>query len=122
MSYHKKKNFNRQPSWKKVKKPREFRLCPLEVKVINGDIDQAIKVLDKKVSKDGVLSELKRRRFAEKPSEERRRKRREAIKKARRAANKRLKNSFRFKKRNKDGDQSKRKSTGADQRSGGQEE
>lgn len=56
---------------------------PLEVEVRDGDIEQAIKILRNKMSKDGILTELRHRRFAEKPSEKRRRKHREALKKMR---------------------------------------
>jgi small subunit ribosomal protein S21 len=93
---------SRKPAWKKTdNKPRETRLRPLEVIVIDNDVDQAIKVLRHKMSKDGLLTELKRRRFAEKPSEKRRRKLREAVKKMRRARNKRQKAQNRRRKTNK---------------------
>ena len=58
---------------------------PLEVEVRNNDINQALKVLKNKMSVEGVLSELKKRRYAEKPSERRRRKHREALKKMRKS-------------------------------------
>ena len=76
----------KQPAWKK--REREFYFGPLEVEVINDDIEHAIKILKNKMSKDGILSELKRRRFAEKPSEAKRRKRREAQKKLRKSRGK----------------------------------
>ena len=100
---------SRQPAWKKNRsRPNEHKVGPLEVEVINNDIEKAIKILDKKVGKDGVLSELKRRRFAEKPSEKRRRKRREAIKKARRAMSKRRHRPFNRKKTNANNSNAKR--------------
>lgn len=82
-------NESKKPAWKKTDRSRETKLRPLEVTVENSDIEQAIRVLRHKISKDGILTELKRRRFAEKPSEKRRRKFREAVKKMRRAKNKR---------------------------------
>ena len=75
----------RKPAWKKneVKQNEKTTIRPLEVDVRNNDVEQAIKVLRNKISKDGILSELRRRRFAEKPSEKKRRKHREALKKMR---------------------------------------
>lgn len=73
---------NKQQAWKSTPK-REFRISPLEVEVRNNDVEKAIKILKNKMSKEGVLAELKRRRYAEKPSEVRRRKVREAEKKLR---------------------------------------
>jgi small subunit ribosomal protein S21 len=59
------------------------------VKVIveNNEVEKAIKTLKKKLSKEGLLKEIKRRSFYEKPSTKRKRKKKEAIK----ARNKRLK-------------------------------
>ena len=74
---------SRRPAWKKQED--EFCVRPLEVVVENGDIEFAIKLLKNKVSRDGILAELKKRRFAEKPSEEKRRKHREALKKMRKS-------------------------------------
>jgi small subunit ribosomal protein S21 len=73
---------DRQPAWKKKE---SHRVGPLEVEVRNNDISQALKVLKHKMSVEGVLTELKKRRFAEKPSEKKRRKHREALKKARKS-------------------------------------
>jgi small subunit ribosomal protein S21 len=77
---------NRQPAWKQKKS--EHRIGPLEVEVRNNDINQALKVLKNKVSSEGILTELKNKRFAEKPSEEKRRKHREALKKLRKSRGK----------------------------------
>ena len=78
---------NRKPAWKKdtPKPPREPRIGPLEVLVKDNDVVQALKILKSKMSKEGVLTELKRKRFAEKPSEKKRRKHREALKKMRKS-------------------------------------
>ena len=60
----------------------------LEVRVNNNDVERALKVLKRQVQKEGLLGELKKRRFFEKPSVKLRRKQREAekrrLKKARR--------------------------------------
>jgi small subunit ribosomal protein S21 len=61
---------------------------PLEVEVYNDDVGQALKILKNKMSKDGILAELKRRRHAEKPSEAKRRKHREALKRLRKSKGK----------------------------------
>jgi len=73
---------DRQPAWKKKE---SYRVGPLEVEVRNNDIAQALKVLKNKMSSDGILSEIKKRRFAEKPSDKKRRKHREALKKMRKS-------------------------------------
>ena len=80
---------SKKPAWKKSEQNLSFR--PLEIKVRDNDVESALKILRSKMSKDGVLSELKKRRSYEKPSDKKRREKREAIKKIRRARNKRLK-------------------------------
>ena len=52
----------------------------LEVKVRNNNVEKAIRQLKKKVMKDGLLKELKRRQFYEKPSLKRQRLKKESIK------------------------------------------
>src|SRR6267142_6881330 len=56
---------------------------PLEVEV-RDSLEKAMKILKQKMSKEGILQELKRRRFYEKPSVKRKRKTREARKRLRR--------------------------------------
>jgi small subunit ribosomal protein S21 len=51
---------------------------PLEVKVQNDRIEEAIKSLKRQMMKDGILKELRNRRAYEKPSVKSRRKQREA--------------------------------------------
>jgi small subunit ribosomal protein S21 len=80
---------NRQPEWKKTKK-ESHHVGPLEVEVRNNDVEQALKVLKHKMSVEGVLAEVKRRKFAEKPSDKKRRKHREAIKKLRKSRGKKV--------------------------------
>ncbi|UCD86882.1 MAG: 30S ribosomal protein S21 [Desulfobacterales bacterium] len=60
---------------------REF--SSLEVTVFHNDIEQAMRVLKKKLQKDGLFRRLKAKRSYEKPSECRRRKRRESERKRR---------------------------------------
>lgn len=81
-------NESRRPAWKKIEKTNNNVLRPLEVDVRNGDLEEAIKILRHKMSKDGILAELKTRRHAEKPSDKKRREHREAIKKMRRSRGK----------------------------------
>ena len=68
---------------------RQIVFRPLEVEV-KDNLEKAMKALKQKMSKEGVLQELKRRRFYEKPSVKRKRKMREALKRRRKAARKRL--------------------------------
>src|SRR5438128_1169818 len=56
---------------------------PLEVEV-RDSLEKAMKILKQKMSKEGILQEVKRRRFYEKPSVKRKRKIREARKRRRR--------------------------------------
>ena len=58
---------------------------PLEVEV-RDSLEKAMKILKQKMSKEGILQEVKRRRFYEKPSVKRKRKMREARKRRRREA------------------------------------
>jgi small subunit ribosomal protein S21 len=58
----------------------------MDVQVKNNDVDFALRLLKKKVLKAGMIRELKRRRYYEKPSERRRRQKREGIKNARKRA------------------------------------
>ena len=58
---------------------------PLEVEV-RDSLEKAMKILKQRMSKEGILQELKRRRFYEKPSVKKKRKIREARKRRRREA------------------------------------
>ena len=62
---------------------------PVEVEV-RDSLEKAMKILKQKMSKEGILQEVKRRRFYEKPSVKRKRKMREALKRRRKAMRKRL--------------------------------
>jgi small subunit ribosomal protein S21 len=60
----------------------------LQVFVRDNDIDQALRVLKKKMQREGVFREMKRRKFYEKPSEKSNREKAEAIRRARKLARK----------------------------------
>jgi small subunit ribosomal protein S21 len=62
----------------------ESELGPLEVKV-DGSVDRALGRLKRALAREGVLKEVKNRRFYEKPSVKEKRKRREAERRRRRA-------------------------------------
>ena len=62
----------------------------MQVFVRENNIDQALKVLKKKMQREGVFREMKRRKQYEKPSERKVRERSEAIRRARKLARKQL--------------------------------
>jgi small subunit ribosomal protein S21 len=56
----------------------------LEIRVIDNNVEKAIKILKRQLIKEGVFRQLKERRWAEKPSDRRRRKERQAARRLRR--------------------------------------
>jgi len=60
----------------------------LKVFVKDNNVDQALRVLKKKLQREGTFRELKRRRAYEKPSERRVREKSEAIRRAKKLARK----------------------------------
>ena len=60
----------------------------LQVLVRDNNIDQALRVLKKKMQREGVFREMKQRRSYEKPSERKTREKSEAIRRARKLARK----------------------------------
>jgi small subunit ribosomal protein S21 len=62
----------------------------VQILVRDNNVDQALKVLKKKMQREGVFREMKLRRHYEKPSEKRTRERAEAIRRARKLARKKL--------------------------------
>ena len=60
----------------------------MQVFVRDNNVDQALKVLKKKMQREGVFREMKRRSAYEKPSERKTREKAEAIRRARKAARK----------------------------------
>jgi small subunit ribosomal protein S21 len=62
----------------------------LQVFVRDNNVDQALKVLKKKMQREGVFREMKLRSRYEKPSERKTREKAEAIRRARKVARKKL--------------------------------
>jgi small subunit ribosomal protein S21 len=67
----------------------------LEIKVSGNNVEGALKVLKRKLQKEGLFREIKQRKAYEKPSEKEKRKRRDALKRRIKARMK----SLRFRKR-----------------------
>ena len=62
----------------------------VQVSVRDNNVDQALKVLKKKMQREGVFREMKLRRSYEKPSERRAREKAEAVRRTRKLERKRL--------------------------------
>jgi small subunit ribosomal protein S21 len=60
----------------------------VKVLVYENNVDQALRALKRKLQREGVFREIKRRRFYEKPSERRTRERTEAKRRAHKLARK----------------------------------
>mgnify|MGYP001574876437 FL=1 len=60
----------------------------MEVTVYQNQVEKALKVLKRQMTKEGLVKELKRRRFYEKPSVKKKRKAKEAKKKKKMALRK----------------------------------
>jgi small subunit ribosomal protein S21 len=60
----------------------------LQVIVRDNNVEQALRVLKKKMQREGVFREMKRRRAYEKPSEKKTREKSDAIRRARKLARK----------------------------------
>jgi small subunit ribosomal protein S21 len=60
----------------------------LQVFVRDNNVDQALRVLKKKLQREGVFREIKRRRFYEKPSEQGTREKAEAVRRRHKFARK----------------------------------
>ena len=60
----------------------------MQVFVRDNNVDQALRVLKKKMQREGVFREMKRRRFFEKPSERTTREKAEAVRRRRKLARK----------------------------------
>ncbi|MEE8574884.1 MAG: 30S ribosomal protein S21 [Thermodesulfobacteriota bacterium] len=59
-----------------------------EVKVLDDQLEKALKILKRKLAQDGTFREIKKRRFYEKPSVKKKRKRQEAAKRRAKAVKK----------------------------------
>ena len=60
----------------------------MQVFVRDNNVEQALRVLKKKMQREGVFREMKRRRFYEKPSEQAAREKSDAVRRLRKAARK----------------------------------
>ena len=60
----------------------------MQVIVRDNNIEQALRVLKKRMQREGVFKEMRRRRFFEKPSERATREKAEAVRRARKLARK----------------------------------
>jgi len=69
----------------RLRKERDFIL---QVLVRDNNIEQALRVLKKKLQREGVLREMRARRAYEKPSEKRAREKADAIRRSRKLARK----------------------------------
>lgn len=68
---------------------------PMEV-IVDHSVEKAIKILKRKLIKEGLFKELKSRRYYEKPSEKKKRKTKESLKKARKEEARAKKNNMLF--------------------------
>jgi small subunit ribosomal protein S21 len=62
----------------------------MQVLVRDNNIDQALRVLKKKMQREGIFREMKQRKSYEKPSERKVREKSEAVRRARKLARKKL--------------------------------
>ncbi|MCK5750952.1 MAG: 30S ribosomal protein S21 [Oricola sp.] len=62
----------------------------MQVLVRDNNVDQALRVLKKKMQREGTFREMKRRKFYEKPSEKKARQKAEAVRRARKLVRKRM--------------------------------
>jgi small subunit ribosomal protein S21 len=62
----------------------------LQVLVRDNNVDQALRVLKKKMQREGVFREMKKRRYFEKPSERNTREKAEAVRRRRKLARKQM--------------------------------
>lgn len=61
----------------------------MEIRVHDKDVEKAIKALKRQMQKEGLLGELKKRQYYEKPSVRERRKQREAQKRKQKSSRRR---------------------------------
>ncbi len=62
----------------------------MQVLVRDNNVDQALRVLKKKMQREGVFREMKQRKAYEKPSERKTREKAEAVRRARKLIRKRM--------------------------------
>lgn len=63
-----------------------------EVKVVDNQLEKALKILKRKLAQDGTFKEVKKRRFYEKPSIKKKKKQIEAAKRRAKASRKFFRN------------------------------
>lgn len=68
---------------------RKVVIFLVEITIRNNDVEQGLRVLKKKLQREGIYKELKRRKHYEKPSEIRARKENEAVRRHRKLERKR---------------------------------
>jgi small subunit ribosomal protein S21 len=73
------------PRFRSVNRQKEYAL---QVLVRDNNIDQALRVLKKKMQREGLFREMKQRQSYEKPSERKTREKSEAVRRARKLARK----------------------------------
>lgn len=64
----------------------------LEIRVNSNDVEKALKLLKRKLEKDGLIGDLNKKRFYEKPSAKLRSKQREARKRTARSKSRKIQN------------------------------
>ncbi len=74
----------------KERRTGEQELGPIEVRVERDNVNRAMSQLKRMMAREGVLKELKNRRFYEKPSVKDKRKRRDAERRRRKELRKRV--------------------------------
>lgn len=90
------KEYNSDGPYEGGKQERERpRAGPMEV-TVDQSIEKAMKILKRKLIKEGLFKELKSRRYYEKPSERKKRKSKESQKKIRKEEARQKKNSLLF--------------------------
>ncbi|TWF47608.1 30S ribosomal protein S21 [Neorhizobium alkalisoli] len=62
----------------------------MQILVRDNNVDQALRVLKKKLQREGVLREMRQREYYEKPSVKRAREKAEGVRRARKLAKKKL--------------------------------
>jgi small subunit ribosomal protein S21 len=84
-----------QSSQQSGERPEKPKVGAMEV-FVEHNIEKAMKILKRKLIKEGLFKELKSRRYYEKPSEKRKRKLKESMKKARKEEARQKKNPMLF--------------------------
>lgn len=85
-------NYNREGGYSREGQGERVKAGAMEV-VVEHNIDKAMKILKRKLIKEGLFKELKSRRYYEKPSDKKKRKTKESLKKLRKEEARSKKNS-----------------------------